>query len=66
MCIQQVSPLWDPFCWAITIPAIKAIKPENRWNIDEAGIIEGQEENGLVVGSAQKRFIQKKQPGSKA
>ena len=50
----------------LEVPAIKAIKPENRWNIDEAGIIEGQGENGLVVRSAQKRFIQKKQPGSKA
>ncbi len=30
---------------------IKAIKPENRWNIDKAGIIEGQGENGLVVRS---------------
>jgi hypothetical protein len=50
----------------LEIPAIKAIKPENRWNMDEAGIIKGQGENRLVVGSAQKRFIQKKQPGSKA
>jgi 4-hydroxybenzoate polyprenyltransferase len=50
----------------LKIPAIRAIKPENRWNIDEAGIIEGQGENGLMVESAQKRFIQKKQPGSKA
>jgi hypothetical protein len=50
----------------LEIPAIKAIKLENRWNMDEAGIMEGQGENGLVVGSAQKRFIQKKQPGSKA
>ena len=35
----------------LEIPTIKAIKPENRWNIDEAGIIEGQGINGLVVGS---------------
>jgi 4-hydroxybenzoate polyprenyltransferase len=33
--------------------------------MDEAGIMEGQGDNGLVVGSAQKHFIQKKQPGSK-
>ena len=39
------------------VPAIKAIKPENRWNMDEAGIMEGQGENGLVVGSAEKGFI---------
>jgi 4-hydroxybenzoate polyprenyltransferase len=50
----------------LKIPAIKAIKPENRWNIDEARIIKGQGLNGLVVKSAQKRFIQKKQPGSQA
>jgi 4-hydroxybenzoate polyprenyltransferase len=25
----------------LEILAIKAIKPENRWNMDEAGIIEG-------------------------
>ena len=34
--------------------------------MDEAGIMEGQGENGLVVGSVHKRFVQKKQPGSKA
>jgi 4-hydroxybenzoate polyprenyltransferase len=34
--------------------------------MDKAGIMEGQGEDRLVVGSAQKRFIQKKQPGSKA
>jgi 4-hydroxybenzoate polyprenyltransferase len=50
----------------LEIPAIKAIKPENRWNMDEAGIIKGQGLNGLVVERAQKRFIQKKQLGSQA
>jgi 4-hydroxybenzoate polyprenyltransferase len=50
----------------LEIPAIKAIKVKNRWNMNEAGIMEGQGENGLVVRSAEKRFIQKKQPGSKA
>ena len=44
---------------------IKAIKPENRWNMDEAGIIEGMGDNGLIIESVHKRFIQKKQPGSK-
>jgi hypothetical protein len=34
--------------------------------MDEARIIEGQGENRLVVGSVQKRVIQKKQPSSKA
>jgi 4-hydroxybenzoate polyprenyltransferase len=41
----------------LKIPAIKAIKPENRWNMDKAGIIKGQGLNSLVVRSAQKRFI---------
>jgi 4-hydroxybenzoate polyprenyltransferase len=50
----------------LELPAIKSIKPENRWNMDEAGIMEGQGENGLVVGSVDRRIIQKKQPGSKA
>ena len=35
----------------LVVPQIKAIKPENHWNIDEAGIIEGQGTNSLVVGS---------------
>ena len=50
----------------LEVPAIKAIKPENCWNMDEAGIMEGHGENRLVVGSTEKRFIQKKQPGSQA
>jgi hypothetical protein len=41
----------------LEVPAIKAIKPENRWNIDKAGIIEGQGENGLVVRSVDRRII---------
>ena len=47
-------------------PAVKAIKGENRYNMDEARIMEGMGDNGLVVRSANKRFIQKKHPGSKA
>ena len=50
----------------LKVLAIKAIKSENHWNINEVRIMEGQGENGLVVGSAEKRFIQKKQPGSRA
>lgn len=54
-----------PWFQRLEVPAIKVIKPENRWNMDEAGIMEGQGENGLVVGSVEKRFIQKKQPGGR-
>jgi hypothetical protein len=48
----------------LNIPAIAAIKPENRWNMDESGIMEGYRANGLVVESFERRAIQKKQPGS--
>jgi hypothetical protein len=48
----------------LNTPAISSIKPENRWNIDESGMIEGLGANGLVVGSSDRRSIQKKQPGS--
>lgn len=46
-------------------PDIKVIKPGNRYNMDEAGLLEGQGGNGLVLGSAEKRSIRKKQPGSR-
>ena len=50
----------------LALPEIRAIKPENRWNMDEAGIMEGQGLNALVVGSTSRRIAQKKQPGSRA
>jgi hypothetical protein len=54
---------WFP---KLSVPQIQAIKLENRYNIDETGIMEGFGTNGLVVGRAGKRGIQKKQPGSRA
>ena len=33
--------------------------------MDESGIMEGCGANGLVVGSSERRSIQKKQPGSR-
>ena len=50
----QIIMKWWP---NLTRPAIHAIKPENRWNMDEASIMEGIGDNGLVVGSAEKKFI---------
>ncbi|TLS20308.1 uncharacterized protein PpBr36_11424 [Pyricularia pennisetigena] len=44
-------------------PTTSAIKPENRWNMDETGIMAGQGSNGLVIGSNFTRSIQRKQPG---
>ena len=59
----EVIRSWFP---KLRIPAIQAIKPENRYNMDEHGIMEGQGGNGLVVGSAAIRAIHQKQPGSRA
>ncbi|KAK8121468.1 transposase [Apiospora kogelbergensis] len=56
----EVIRSWFP---KLRIPAIQAIKPENRYNMDEHGIMEGQGGNGLVVGSAAIRAIHQKQPG---
>ena len=44
-------------------PDIQEILPENRYNMNEMGIMEGQGQNGLVVGSAEKRQTLKKDPG---
>ena len=59
----EIIKKWWP---KLAVLAIKAIKPENRYNIDKAGIMEGIGDNGLVVRSIYKRFIQKKYPGSNA
>ena len=55
--------LW--FQW-LSLPQILVIKPKNRYNMDEAGIMEGFGVNGLVVRSSGKRSIQKIHPGSRA
>jgi len=38
----------------LQLPAIQAIPPEYRYNMDETGIMQGFGINGLVVGSAEK------------
>ena len=50
----EIIKKWQP---KLATPAIEAIKPDNRYNIDEARIMEGMGDNGLVVGSVHKRFI---------
>ncbi|KZL63049.1 transposase, partial [Colletotrichum tofieldiae] len=50
----------------LAIPAIMAIKPANRYNMDETGILEGKGSNGLVLGRAETKSVRKKQPGSRA
>ncbi|KAL2128698.1 hypothetical protein VTI74DRAFT_8819 [Chaetomium olivicolor] len=49
----------------LNIPAIKDIKPGNRWNFDEFGLMEGQGSNGLVVGIRGRKAVLRKQPRSR-
>uniref|UniRef100_A0A8H7TQQ8 HTH CENPB-type domain-containing protein n=1 Tax=Bionectria ochroleuca TaxID=29856 RepID=A0A8H7TQQ8_BIOOC len=49
----------------LDVPAIKKIPPCHRWNMDEAGILEGFGDNGLVLGSSRKRYALRIQPGSR-
>jgi hypothetical protein len=48
---------WWP---ALRIPAVAVIKPENRYNVDEGGLMEGKTGNGLVLGLRGTRPLQKK------
>ena len=41
---------WFP---RLAVPAVASIKPENRYNMDESGIMEGYGANGLVVGCSE-------------
>ncbi|RKF81401.1 hypothetical protein GcM3_036032, partial [Golovinomyces cichoracearum] len=55
-----------PWFQKLEIPAIRAIPANQRWNMDETGVMEGYGLNGYVVGSVETRKIQGKQPGSRA
>jgi hypothetical protein len=46
-------------------PIIKSIKPRHRYNKDEMGLIEGQGQNGLVMGCAEYKAVVRKQPKSR-
>ena len=50
----------------LAMPRITAIKPANRYNMDETGILEGKGDNRLVLGRAATKSVRKKQPGSQA
>jgi 4-hydroxybenzoate polyprenyltransferase len=53
----QIIRAWFQY---LVLPKVLVIKPENRYNMDEAGIMEGLGVNGLAVGSSQVKGIQKK------
>ena len=47
----------------LKVPAVQAILAENRYNMDETGIMQGQGDNGLVLGERRlhrKDILQKK------
>lgn len=54
------------FTTKIEDPAIKAVKPENRYNMDEIGIVEGLGSNCLVVGSSNKKITIPKNSSSRS
>lgn len=54
------------FFMLLMMPAIRTIRPKNRYNVDEVGMMEGIGYNGLVLGSAEKKLVLKKQPGSRS
>ena len=58
----QVLKDWFPL---FNLPAVRAVKLANRWNVDEAGIAEGAGTNGLIVGSRFTNAIAQKKPGSR-
>lgn len=59
--VEKIREWWQ----RLEHPEVRPIKPENRWNMDEAGVIEGQGSNGLVLGSRNTKPIIKKQPGGR-
>jgi hypothetical protein len=36
------------------LPIVKAIKPANRWNADEGGLMEGKSEKALTIGYSER------------
>uniref|UniRef100_A0A8H7K3U1 HTH CENPB-type domain-containing protein n=1 Tax=Bionectria ochroleuca TaxID=29856 RepID=A0A8H7K3U1_BIOOC len=47
------------------IPDIQKIPPRYRWNMDEAGIMEGIGDNSLVLGLSRKNWAAQIQPGTR-
>ncbi|KAL8299266.1 hypothetical protein RB593_009249 [Gaeumannomyces tritici] len=58
----EVIRAWWP---RLEVPAVKAIKPENRYNLDECGLMEGLGSNGLVLGIRGCKPLQKKAFGTR-
>lgn len=54
------------FFMLLMMPVIRKIKRENRYNMDEVGMMEGVTFNGLGLGNSQKKATLLKQPGSRS
>ena len=55
----------EEFFERLELPQVKQIKPENRYNKDEMGLMEGQGTNGKVLGDEEGLSVLRKQPGSR-
>ena len=54
------------FFTLMALPSVRAIRQENRYNMDETGIMEGLGSNGLVLGASHKKQTIKKHLGSRS
>lgn len=50
----------------LELPSVKAIKPANRWNADEGGLMEGRSENALTLGYSKDSPLHPKDFNSRA
>jgi 4-hydroxybenzoate polyprenyltransferase len=50
----------------LELPAVKRIKPANRWNADEGGLMEGRSENALTIGYSDDSPLLQKDYNSRA
>lgn len=48
----------------LDLPEVRAIKPENHWNMDKAGVPEGQRLDGFVLGSKNTKAVIKNNLGA--
>jgi hypothetical protein len=49
----------------LDLPAVRKIKVQNRYNIDETGLIEGFGVNGLYLGSSATKTALRRSPDSR-
>jgi len=60
-CEAVIRPWFD----YLKLPGVEVIPAKNRYNIDETGITSGIGDNGLVIGSKERKKFQKKKQGDR-